>query len=159
MPENQQSLNARIEALNERIKSLERQLPPVTYLPDPVPTRMAPLRVAQTILGLFLIGNAIMLISDFLTLFLRPDEHVFVSHEDYRYEVWTDIFDYESATGKNGMEQGPHSMAIYRGARRKEALSAMERHGFVCLLSFVALRKLHQVNLDQPPSNTEDLKQ
>jgi hypothetical protein len=148
MPENQSSLDPLIEALDARIERLRQLLPEVHQKPETPETPATSLSIVRIILTIFVVAGAGLLINDAVALFYSPDEYVFVSHEGQEFEVWSNVFAFESATGEDWIKQGPGKTqlsATYHNARRNQAVSSVPGHLLFLVLSAEALRKVRQV--------------
>ncbi len=147
MPENDPTIDDRLKALDARIERLQQYLPPkprVRRFGAP-PRRLTPVGKVRVILILFASVGALSLLGDVGAIFFEPDERVFVAREDGKLQVWHDVRDYETATGKRWIELPPHErelVATYHGARRNLCLGAMTGHILFLVLSVVALRNL-----------------
>ena len=164
VPEQQPSLDERIAALGQLAERLERHLPPPVAPPPAVQPASDPLRLVRVVLSLFVFAAGCLLVNDVIAIFAVPDEHVFVSVEEWKADVWRDVWAYEAATGKEWIKQPPAAAqlaATYHGAQRARAVEAVGAHLLFLALSVVALRRLRQVRSaawtesGKPPGESE----
>ena len=137
-----------MEALDARIDRLRQHLPEVHLKPETPVTPATPLSIVRIILTIFVVVGAGLLINDAVAFFYSPDEYVFVSREGHDFEVWSNVFAFESATGKDWIKQGPGTTglsATYHNARKNQAVSSLPGHLLFVVLSAVALRKVRQL--------------
>ncbi len=140
------SLDKRMAALDNRIRTLQQLKPPRPAVALPAPPR-EPRDVVQLVLWLFAIAACLLLLNDAIAIFAQPDELVLVAQDGHELHVWRDPWEYEAATGKSWTAQMPDSaapFAVFHHARRSAALEGGPSHLLLLALSLFAIYNLRQ---------------
>jgi hypothetical protein len=137
------SLDSRLEATGADIdRQLKRLSKPDSFSPS---TPARPLYYVRLFVGLMVLGAGGGLISAVGSLFVHRPELVVVSMGGGKAQVWRTISEYETATGKRGIEQpaGAVQFADYEATTFEDRLGEVVKNLIWLLLLVAALRSIN----------------
>ncbi|MBI3406997.1 MAG: hypothetical protein HY040_01390 [Planctomycetes bacterium] len=142
MPDEQPSLEERFAAVDERVKRLQKLLPPPEPPKEPA-RRRDPLESVQTILIVFIFAGICLLFRDAIDSFGQPDSRVFVSVEEGKFQVWRNADTFEKTTGKPSHvlpREATQDFVTFHDQKRERALEGVSAHAILLIASVLALR-------------------